>query len=343
MNSKHYKYLIVGPAWVGDMVMAQTLFILLKQRQPQCVIDVLAPEWSRPLLARMPEVNKAISLPIGHGKLALAKRYAIAKSLRGEHYDEAILLPNSFKSALIPFFANIPKRTGWLGEYRYLLLNNIHYLHPKKWPLMVQRFMQLALQRNEQLPGSLPKPRLQVNQQDVMAAIEKYHLQVEGETILALCPGAEFGEAKRWPAEHYASIANEKLKQGWQVWLLGSKKDAPVAQSIQSATQNRCVDLTGKTSLADAIDLLSLATLVVSNDSGLMHIASSLNKKLIVVYGSTSPMFTPPLCDQVRILNLELSCSPCFKRVCPLGHTNCLQNLTPDLVLNASADLLAAG
>lgn len=341
MTSKQYKYLIVGPAWVGDMVMAQTLFILLKQRQPQCVIDVLAPDWSRPLLARMPEVNQAISLPIGHGAVVLAKRYVIGKSLRDEHYDEAILMPNSFKSALIPFFAKIPKRTGWLGEYRFILLNNIHHLRPEKWPLMVQRFMQLALKQDEQLPESLPIPSLQVNQQDVLAAIEKYNLQVEGEKILALCPGAEFGDAKRWPAEHYASVANEKLNQGWRVWLLGSKKDELVAQSIQSATQNRCVDLTGKTSLADAIDLLSLASLVVSNDSGLMHIASSLKQKLIVVYGSTSPKFTPPLSDQVRILNLGLSCSPCFKRVCPLGHTNCLQNLSPDLVLDASTDLLA--
>ena len=198
------KILIIGPAWVGDMVMAQCLFKLLKQRQPHAMIDVLAPAWSLPLLARMPEVNAAKVMPIGHGEMALKKRYQLGKALRSEQYQQAIVLPNSFKSALIPFFARIPLRTGWRGEMRYGLLNDVRVLNKRHYPLMIEQFMALGLPTQEKLSKPYPLPALQT-----------FSVTDSGSApILALCPGAEFGPAKRWPEEYYAEIANAKLKEG---------------------------------------------------------------------------------------------------------------------------------
>ncbi|MBF6623661.1 MAG: lipopolysaccharide heptosyltransferase II [Pseudomonadales bacterium 32-61-5] len=329
--------LIVGPSWVGDMVMAQTLFACLKQRHPDCRIDVLAPEWSRPILERMPEVHQALSFPLGHGVLDLAARRKIAQGLRGQ-YEQAILLPNSLKSALVPFFSGIPKRTGWRGEMRYGLLNDMRRLDKQRYPLMIERFMALAFEPDAELPQPYPQPRLQIDEASRTAALARFGLELD-RPVLALCPGAEFGEAKRWPSEHYAAVAEAKIRAGWQVWLFGSKKDHPVGEAIRDelipGLQEEAVNLSGETSLAEAIDLMSCATAVVSNDSGLMHVAAALNRPLVAVYGSTSPQFTPPLADQVEIVRLGLECSPCFDRTCRFGHYNCLRDLHPQPVLDA--------
>lgn len=338
VNSKK-KILVVGPAWVGDMVMAQTLFKLL-QAQNAVQIDVLAPDWSRPLLERMPEVNQAIALPIKHREFGLKTRLKIAKQLRNAEYQQAILLPNSYKSALVPFLAKIPVRTGWLGEFRWLLLNDVRYLNKNKLPLMIERFMALGLTaKQKQTSYREFRPQLQISPSNVAQAVNKYDLKPQLKPVLILCPGAEFGPAKRWPEQHYATIAKEKIKQGWQVWLLGSTNDKNVTAAIQKLTDDQCIDLAGKTNLAEAIDLLSLANMVVSNDSGLMHIAAALNRPLVVVYGSSSPKFTPPLNDRVKIIALDLACSPCFKRECPLTHLNCLKQLTPEQVLQGISEL----
>jgi heptosyltransferase-2 len=317
------------------MVMAQTLFMRLKHRNPAVIIDVLAPEWSRPLLERMPEINQPISLPIGHGSLALAQRRRIGLALRTQRYDQAIVLPNSWKSALIPWWANIPQRTGWCGEARWGLLNDIRQLDKAKYPLMVERFMALAQESAAILPKPYPQPYFHVAPVDVAIARTKYALDNTTGKILALCPGAEFGPAKRWPDAHYAVVANKWLDEGGQVWLFGSKNDFTVCEQIKSATQGRCINLAGQTTLGEAIDLLSESSAVVSNDSGLMHIAAALNKPLVAVYGSSDPRFTPPQADQVRVERLGLSCSPCFKRECPLQHLDCLNKLEPARVITA--------
>jgi heptosyltransferase-2 len=338
------KILIVGPSWVGDMVMAQTLFKLIRQQRPSAIIDVLAPEWSRPLLERVPEVHQSWGMPIGHGQLQLKQRFLLGKKLKQNQYQQAIVLPNSFKSALVPFFANIPQRTGWLGEMRFGVLNDIRYLNKTRLPLMVQRFMALGIERFAAFPNEIPYPCLDVNEDSINTSLAELNLTRETKPILALCPGAEFGPAKRWPVAYYAEIAKAKLKEGWCVWIFGSAKDQAVAKEIQSAISSACVDFTGKTSLAQAIDLLSLATVVVSNDSGLMHIAAALNLPLVVVYGSSDPRFTPPLSKQVKILSLGLSCSPCFQRECPLkenDHLRCLTELKPDVILNAVNTVVA--
>ncbi|WP_445937537.1 lipopolysaccharide heptosyltransferase II [Pseudomonas sp.] len=331
------KILIVGPSWVGDMVMAQTLFQRLQQRHLGCAIDVLAPEWSRPILERMPEVRQALSFPLGHGVLELATRRKIGKSLAGQ-YGQAILLPNSLKSALVPFFAGIPKRTGWKGELRYGLLNDIRTLDKERYPLMIERFMALAFEPGAVLPQPYPRPALQIDAQSRDAALAKFGLSLD-RPVLALCPGAEFGEAKRWPSEHYAKVAELKIRAGWQVWIFGSKNDHPVGEDIRSrlipGLREEAVNLAGETSLAEAIDLLSCAGAVVSNDSGLMHVAAALNRPLVAVYGSTSPGFTPPLAEHVEIVRLGLECSPCFDRTCRFGHYNCLGQLKPRPVIEA--------
>lgn len=337
------KILIVGPSWVGDMVMAQTLFQCLKVRPVDCEIDVLAPEWSRPILERMPEVRQALSFPLGHGVLELATRRRIGKSLAGQ-YDQAILLPNSLKSALVPFFAGIPKRTGWKGEMRYGLLNDIRTLDKARYPLMIERFMALAFEPGAELPQPYPRPSLRIEAQSRDAALGRFGLGLD-RPVLALCPGAEFGEAKRWPAEHYAKVAEVKIRAGWQVWLFGSKNDHPGGEDIRMrlipGLREEVVNLAGQTSLAEAIDLLSCAEAVVSNDSGLMHVAAALNRPLVAVYGSTSPQFTPPLAEHVEIVRLGLECSPCFERTCRFGHYNCLRQLKPRPVIEALERLVA--
>ena len=336
------KILIIGPSWVGDMVMAQALFMTLQQDAKAAgqtlVIDVLAPAWSRPLLERMPEINRAIDLPFAHGELNLSGRYRLGRSLRHEGYSEVILLPNSLKSALVPVFAGIAKRTGWRGEARGLLLNDVRHLDTEALPLMVQRFVALARAKGSALPEPLPKPALVTNSHSVQEALQALSLKANS-PILVICPGAEFGDAKQWPAEHYASLSAEKIKQGWQVWILGSKKDNAVAYEIQglmpAKQQEQCQILTGRTSLAQAIDLMSVASAVVSNDSGLMHVAAALGKPIVALYGSTSADFTPPLADQVQLLSIDIDCRPCFERTCPLGHKRCLVDLSPTIALQA--------
>lgn len=333
------KILVVGPAWVGDMVMAQCLFKLLKQHNPQVIIDVLAPAWSQALLERMPEVSTSIILTLGHGQLDLSKRNQIGKELREASYDQAIVLPNSFKSALIPWIANIPLRTGWLGELRWIVLNDRRRLNPKKYPLMIERFMALGLPANQALPKDYPIPCLQVTESSQQAVLSKHQVELTQRPVLVLCPGAEFGPSKRWPAVYYAQVAEAKLKEGWDVWVLGSTKEAEITANIMELTQHKCINLTGRTNLVDAVDLLSLATVVVTNDSGLMHIAAAVGRPLVAIYGSTSPDFTPPLSASAKILQLALPCQPCFKRECPLLHHRCMRDLHANQVLNAIGEL----
>jgi len=334
VSAKSEKILIIGPSWVGDMVMAQSLFIILKKRNPQCLLDVLAPVWCFPLLERMPEVNTALPMPLGHGKLGLQTRIRLGRQLRSNVYTQAIVLPNSWKSALIPFFAKVPLRSGYLGEARWGLLNDARRLDKNRLRMTVQRFVALGLPINAPLPPDCPYPQLITTRTQQERVIEKFGLSCTSQ-ILALCPGAEFGPAKRWPATHYAEVAIEKHQQGWQVWLFGSDKDAAVCAEINRLSGGVCQDFSGKTSLGEAVDLLSLTSVVVSNDSGLMHIAAALNKKVIALYGSSDPGFTPPLQAEAVIINLQLDCSPCFKRECPLGHTHCLTQISPHAVLAA--------
>ncbi|MCW5589295.1 MAG: lipopolysaccharide heptosyltransferase II [Legionellales bacterium] len=330
--------LIIGPAWIGDMVIAQSLYRLLKQRQPEANIDVIAPSWCAPLLSRMPEIRACLEFKIAHGKLGLAQRYQFAQQLKKNHYQQAIILPNSFKSALIPWLAKIPQRRGYRGECRYGLINDRRLLNKKKYPSLVERFALLASPANTPLPATLPWPALTVDKNAQALTLKKYHLATE-KPILILCPGAAYGPAKRWPISHFAEVANDYLQRDWQVWLLGGKAEKNLHDQIQSACHHRCQDLS-MTSLTEAIDLMALANLIISNDSGLMHIAASVARPLIAIYGSSDPHYTPPLSQHAHIVSLELSCSPCFQRECPLHHLNCLQHITPHHIITTANNLV---
>lgn len=328
------KILILGPAWVGDMVLAQSLFKTLKTNQADCQIDVAAPAWTLPLLERMPEVTGKIALPFKHGELAFWARIAFGKSLKNSGYSQAIILTNSFKSALLPWAAGIKKRTSFLGEMRYGLVNDIRSLDKIKLKKTVERFVSLGLENGENLPANIPNPQLSVSPATAQKLAARFAIQTDHSKILGLCPGAEYGEAKRWPAEYYAEVANDALQNGWQVLLFGSDKDVPVTSQINQLTNNKCVDLGGKTKLGEAIDIMSLCDTVISNDSGLMHVAAALDstqkaKKLIAIFGSSDPYHTPPMHPSAVIEYLGLDCSPCFKRECPLGHLNCLHHIKP--------------
>jgi len=280
----------------------------------------------------MPQVNAAIANPFGHGDLRLGERRQFARGLAG--YDRAVVLPNSFKSALIPWHAGIKRRTGYIGELRYGLLNDIRALDKQALPLIVERYAALAQPRHEALTRPLPPPRLTIDERSRKVALGSHNLTLD-RPVIAFAPGAEFGPAKRWPAQHFASLARSVLARGSQVWLFGSRKDQPITAEIQAATGGACVDLAGRTTLDEAIDLLSCASRVVSNDSGLMHVAAALDRPMAALFGSSSPEFTPPLSPRAVVISLKLSCSPCFKRDCPLGHTNCLVQMEPELVLKA--------
>lgn len=342
------KILVVGPSWVGDMVMAQALFMALQanasRRGDTLVLDVLANAWSRPLLERMPQVHKAIDLPFGHGELNLSGRYRLGRELRAEAYDQIIVLPNSFKSGLIPRFIGSPVRTGWRGEKRGWLLNDARDLDKEALPLMVQRFVALAYPADSPLPSVLPQPALRTEANSVDQAMASQKLGLE-RPVVVICPGAEFGDAKQWPAEHFAKLCEAKIEQGSQVWAMGSAKDQVVTGAIGAAltagAKEHWHDLAGKTSLAQAIDLMSVATAVVSNDSGLMHMAAALKRPIVALYGSTSSSFTPPLSDDVQLLSVDIECRPCFERTCPLKHKRCLVDLTPELALSALERLQA--
>ena len=329
------RLLIIGPSWVGDMVLAQSLFKTIKARQPDTVIDVAAPGWTLPLLERMPEVHKAIALPFKHGELALRSRIRFGRQLGQRHYGQVILLTNSLKSAILPFAAGIARRTGFRGEMRYGLLNDIRQLDKARLPRTVDRFVALGLDKDAPLPADIALPSLIANQQNAEQTLHRLGWAIPETPVLGLCPGAEYGEAKRWPAEYYAEVANAALDKGWQVWLFGSNKDMPVTGNIDRLTQHRCLDLGGKTSLGEAIDLMALTSAVVSNDSGLMHVAAALDKKVIAIYGSSDPGHTPPMSAKAVVLYLGLDCSPCFKRECPLGHLKCLKEIRPNLVMDS--------
>ncbi len=330
------KALVVAPAWIGDAVMAQALFMRLHQNTPGLQLDALAPRWVAPVLERMPEIGQIIDNPFAHGELSLKARYRLARQLAHNGYQRAYVLPNSLKSALIPWLAGIPERIGFTGESRYGLINRRHTLDDIALPQMAERFAQLAEVPGTPLPRPLSLPRLDSSVAQQAATLDALGIK-NTEMIAVFCPGAEYGPAKRWPARHFARLADELIQRGYVVCLLGSAKDKAVGDEIVrlASPSSAPINLCGSTSLTQAIDLIGASRFVVCNDSGLMHVAAALDRPLVAVYGSSSPGFTPPLSAKAQIISLHLECSPCFKRECPLGHLDCLNKLDPQRVLEA--------
>ena len=336
------KLLIVGPAWIGDMVMAQSLYKLLLSRRPGLRIDVIAPPWSKPILDRMPEVNRAIELDVAHGESAFGKRRNLGRRLRGRGYRRAIVLPRSLKAALAPFFAAVPVRTGYRGEWRFALINDARPFDPVRLDQTVKRFIALGLSRDEDELPMPPQPSLRTDGENLRSAVKRLGLK-PGTANVAIMPGAEYGPAKRWPADRFAALAARLADAGSQVWLLGSERERKLGEAVRAASdRDGVVNLCGRTTLADAVDLLGAASVAVTNDSGLMHVAAAVDTHVIGLYGSSSPGYTPPLTERADILYRGLDCSPCHKRKCPLGHFNCMMELSVDAVAGAAMTALDA-
>jgi heptosyltransferase-2 len=333
--------LIVAPSWVGDAILSEPVIALLRDPYTDPVVDVLAPRWCAPVYARMRGVGRVIENPFDHGRFDLAGRRRLARQLREANYARALVLPNSWKSALIPWLARIPQRIGYIGEGRYGLLTDARRLNAKAMPRLVERFAALTAR-----PGGLvpmpPAPVLVPDAANRASAIHELRLSTS-RPVAILCPGAEFGPAKRWPPTYFADLARRLLQRNMQVWLIGSTSDALAASAVMAAAGNSAKqirDLVGKTDLGTAVDLLSAGALVISNDSGLMHAAAAVGTPLVGLYGSSSPVYTPPLSETAYIAKIDIVCSPCFKRECPLGHFRCMRELTPDTVYNLTRSAL---
>ena len=337
------RILIVAPNWVGDSILSEPLVALLRDPSENPVVDILAPPWCAPVYARMRGIRRIIESPFGHGKLDLGGRRRLAQELRKEHYTHSFILPNSWKSALVPFLARIPKRVGYKGESRWGLLTDARRLDRKAQPRLVDRFAALALPRGGLVPMP-PSPVLVPDVANRAAAMRALRLKTDRPVVI-LCPGAEYGPAKRWPPNQFAELAALFLHDGLQVWIVGSPNDRMAADAVLNSlgdNMHKVRDLTARTDLGTAIDILSSASLVVSNDSGLMHAAAAVGAPLVALFGSSSPAYTPPLSPLAQVAKTDIACSPCFERESPLGHFKCMRELKPSIVYNLARTALPA-
>ena len=333
--------LIIAPNWIGDAVSTQPLLANLKVLYPDSKIDILASNWVAPVYRACSEVHEVIEAKFEHKKLQWNLRKEIAKEIEAKNYQACFVLPNSFKSALIPWLANIPFRIGYRGELRFGLIN-LALDNPSKVnrPPMVEHYLVLSqlLKDDESIPLDKLAPKLNVSGAAKQQVGQKLQdANINRDSIYAICPGAEYGPSKRWPTEHFAVLAQQLIRQNSnnQIVLLGSKSDYSLAQEItsQSKLVSNIHNWCGNTSLDEAIALIGMSKAVVSNDSGLMHIAAALQIPQVAIFGSSDPAHTPPLSDRAKIMWLNMSCSPCHKRVCPLGHLRCLKDILPEQVL----------
>ncbi|MDB5875121.1 MAG: waaF [Ramlibacter sp.] len=332
MGGTESRSFVIAPQWIGDAVMTEPLLRRLRARGERLVVGALP--WVAPVYRAMPQVDEVIEFPFQHGGLQFKARRSIARQVQGR-FDTAYVLPNSLKSALLPFLASIPKRVGYLGEARVGLLTH-RLKNPKDKPPMVAFYSALSGDK-----GGLEqdRPQLQLDPAQVVAALATLGLERGGYYVFA--PGAEYGPAKRWPAIHFAELARALDRPAV---LLGSAKEADLCAEIAGAAgEGKCLNLAGKTPLLQAFALIAAAKAMISNDSGLMHVAAAFGVPQVAVFGSSSPLHTPPLNGKAQVLWLKedpnyqppLDCAPCFQRECPLGHTRCLYDITPETVIAA--------
>lgn len=322
--------LVIAPQWIGDAVMTEPLLRRLHARGERLTVGALP--WVVPVYQAMPQVTEVIEFPFAHGGLQLRGRRQLARQVHGK-FDVAYICPNSLKSALLPFLAGIPKRVGYLGEARVGLLTH-RLKNPAKGarPPMVAFYSALSGESDV----THDRPHLHLASAEVDATLAALGLRRGGYCVLA--PGAEYGPAKRWPTGHFAALADQLALP---VVLLGAAKEADICTEItQSCATTNIVNLAGKTTLAQALSVISATKIMVSNDSGLMHVGAGFGVPQVAIFGSSSPLHTPPLNDAAQVLWLKtdpayqppLDCAPCFERACPLGHTRCLNDITPTMV-----------
>lgn len=339
------KILIIAPSWLGDFIMSQSLLKILKQQHPDCFISVYAPAFMRTIAGRMSEVDEFLVNPFAHGTFDLKKRFQEGQRLKAMHFDRAYVLPNSLKSALMPFFAGIKERYGFKGESRYVLLNRMR-TDKEAFPLMVQRYAALAydkdkVRNSKELP-EIPYPSL-ISEPVPQETLHKLGL-VYGKPWLGLGCGANYGPAKLWPVEYFAEVSAWWIKQGGEVLGLGTDKDKPTVQAILQhiPEEHRAGfhDIAGKTNLAEALDLSAMCRAAVCNDSGMMHTMAALYVPQVCIFGSTSTGYTPPLAKNALCLESTEPCHPCFARTCKFGTYACLKGITPEHVITTLSTLV---
>ena len=333
--------LVISPNWIGDAVMAQPLLQLLRELEPGCIIDVLAPPPVAPVWRAMVEVDTVLETPFRHGALQLRERWRYGRVLKARGYSAAYVLPNTLKYALIPLFAGIEKRVGYKGEMRHGLINVMHHDDPAPRP-MVSFYAALAGQPHAALRSDVPKPSMRVAPPAIAAVCTRHGIDA-ARALVVFAPGAEFGAAKRWPARHFAALARaiHGRDPAAQIALLGSPKDRQACDEIIAITGAAGMfNLAGSTRLDEAIALIAQAVAVVANDSGLLHIASALNRPVVALYGPTDPDHAPPFSDIARSMSLRLACAPCKQRQCPLGHHDCMEKMEPAMVWSELAPML---
>lgn len=329
--------LVIAPQWIGDAVMTEPLLRRLHARGERLTVGALP--WVAPVYRAMPQVADVIEFPFQHGGLQFKARRALAKRIEGR-FSRAYVLPNSLKSALLPFLASIPERIGYLGEARVGLLTH-RLKNPKNKPPMVAFYSALSGERD--VADDKPQLRLDASVVDTVLL----ELGLKRGSYVVMAPGAEFGPAKRWPVVRFSEVASNIAGAGRSVVLLGSGKEAElcdeIAAPVNAVHPGRCLNLAGKTSLLQALGLINASHRTLTNDSGLMHVAAAFGVPQVAVFGSSSPLHTPPLSDEAQVIWLKndaayqppLDCAPCFERECPLGHTRCLNDISAARVLHA--------
>ena len=336
-SSASSRILVIGPSWIGDMVMAQSLFMQVRSRLPETHIDVLAPKSTGQLTTRMPEVDGIVEMPVGHRELALGARRKVAESLRANGYDQAIVLQRSAKAALVPWLAGIPQRTGYLGEMRYGLINDVRSLDKTRYPRKVEHYALLGLAHEGHVLGELALPKLTVDTDRRDSLVVEHRLDTTRPAI-GFAPGAAYGGAKQWPATHFARLAAELDQRGIATWIFGSAADRALAEHLAAAAPRHGINLCERTSLMDIADIASLTNAFVGNDTGVMHLAAATAPRVLAIYGSTHPDYAPPLAPAEARFWLGLACAPCRERQCPLGHNACMRDIPVADVLHACLD-----
>lgn len=326
----HDPILMVPYMWIGDFVRCHSVVKLLRQQDPDRPVDVLSTTLCAPLADYMPGVRKAIVCDLPRGSLALGQNRALAARFAAEHYGQVLVMPRTWKSALAPFLAGIPVRTGFAGEARFGLLNDIRW-GEKKLPRMIDRCGALALPKTATVPADWPLPELVVPGAD--AASWRARMNLGDGPAVALAPGA-VGPSKRWPASYFGEVARHLVARGLSVWVLGSPAERPLAQEIISIAGDSVRDLTS-TDLRNAILALGAATAAISNDSGLVHVAAAIGTPTIGIFGPTSPWHWAPLNPLASIVetDTEVSCRPCHKPVCRMQHHRCMRDIAPARVI----------
>lgn len=292
-----------------------------------------------PLLNRMPKLHERLIVDLPRGQWAWNRRKNQGQKIKSHVFDQAIVIPNAWKAALLPFWADIKKRTGWIGECRWGLLNDARQYDPIAYPTMIQKIVALAYEKNTALTfDDCPFPQLRIDRNNQIDLIRSHDLDRIDRPLICLCPGAAYGPAKRWPTSYFAQLTSLLIANGYHIVIVGSNQES--SQADQMMQNEHCTDLTGKTLLDDVIDVLAMAECVVANDSGLMHVACAVNVPVVAIYGSTSPNFAPPLYHHTKSLYEQIPCQPCGKRQCPFEHTRCLYNITAHQVMTQIQQLI---